>query len=876
MSDVILRRRWAPGPGRVYSLMLAMCVMLAGCSSNDGSISGVSSTGKALFTVSGVITAAVNSAVDGDTNDPLAPFTDNSDINNPQPIPNPVVLGGYANIASCGTSGVSTLKGDVHDYYRVSLQAGQTITLFVAQAGTGTFPCGINNLDLYLYRYADVQNGNTTPTASSAQSSSTTESITVATAGDYVVEVRAMQGASNYILSTGLTTTAAVTGDFVPGDVLVRFKNQPSGSVTGVQVGAAALAMDVISSPPGGPSLMRLRPGGVSLQALGVAAPPVTGNADQQLKVETLLAVQALRRRPDVASADVNYIRKPLLQPSDSLFGRQWDEQLINLPQAWDITKGSSQVIVGVLDTGVLPNHPDLQGKLVPGYDFISDPQNSLDGDGIDPDPTDPGDQSLGGSSSFHGTHVTGTIAAATDNGIGVAGTGWQTRVMPLRVLGRNGGTSFDVCQALDYAAGLANDSNTLPARRVDIVNMSFGGLGASQTEQDCINSARNAGVILIAAAGNDGASAPIYPAAYNGVVSVSAVNLSRELASYSNYGPTIDVAAPGGAVSGDVNGDGNPDGVLSTVGNDSSGIVVLTYGYYAGTSMAAPHVAGVAALMKAVDPSLTPNQFDTWLSSGQLTDDLGVPGRDDQYGNGLINAYKAVTVASTGSSQSLTPLLTVYPSPINFGLTQPSATLTVSNGGGGTLVVSDPSEDSGGWLTLTKVSVDTNGIGSYAVTVDRGGLAVGTYTANITFTSTGGNKTVPVIMQVPDANTSLTADAGYHYVLLVDPKTSDTVATVAAAVSNGVYQFTFKDVAAGSYQIMAGTDMNNDGFICDTGEACGAYTTLDLPTTISVNVDQPNKNFITGFFYNQSTASVGAVPGGRGQRRLSTTPSGP
>ena len=148
--------RRAVNPRRVYPLIVAVCWALTACSSGS-STSSVSGGVSTRYTISGVITAAVNSAVDGDTNDPLAPLTDNSDINNPQSIPNPVVLGGYANVASCGDSGVSTLKGDAHDYYRVSLQAGQTITLFIAQAGTGTFPCGINNLDLYLYRYDEAK-----------------------------------------------------------------------------------------------------------------------------------------------------------------------------------------------------------------------------------------------------------------------------------------------------------------------------------------------------------------------------------------------------------------------------------------------------------------------------------------------------------------------------------------------------------------------------------------------------------------------------------------------------------------------------------------------------------------------------------------------
>lgn len=854
--------------------MWALCLSLAvtGCG-------GGGTPAPASYTVSGVITAALNSAVDGDVNDPLAPYKTNSSIDAPQPIPNPVVLGGYVNVASCGTNGRSKLTGDARDYFLVSLQAGQTVTLVTAQFGSGTLPCGNNNLALSLYRQSDT----TTPVQSVSGAASL--SIPVPAADNYIVDVQALQGASNYILTTGLNTAAAapepsLADDFVPGEVLVTFKARHASAtgVTGVEVQADALGMDVVSGQGDGPVLLRLRAGARSLQALGVEQRPIAADPTLQSRLDTLAAVRALRARADIASADPNYIRKALLTPNDSDFAQQWDERLINMPQAWDLTTGSSQVIVAVLDTGILPGHPDLQGKLVTGYDFISDPQNALDGDGIDPDPTDPGDQSLGGSSSFHGSHVAGTVAAATNNGTGIAGTGWQTRVMPLRILGKIGGTSSDICNALRYAAGLQNDSNTLPAQRADIVNMSFGGVGFSQTEQSCVNSARNNGVILIAAAGNNASPTPEYPAAYDGVVSVSAVNLSRQLASYSNYGAAVDVAAPGGEIGVDVNGDGNPDGVLSTVGDDASGTLVYTYRYYAGTSMAVPHVAGVAALMKAVDPGLDPLQFDAMLSGGQLTDDLGVPGRDDQYGYGLINAYKAVAAAqaaASGTGQALAPLLTVSPAALNLGLTQVSATLSVSNGGEGTLTVAAPTQDSGGWLTLKPVVVDANGVGGYAVVVDRGGLSPGTYTASVNFTSNGGDMSVPVIMQVPDVTTDLTANAGYQYVLLVNPQTGDTVATVGAAVAAGVYHFTFSNVPPGTYQIVAGTDMNNDGYICDAGEACGAYTTLDLPDSITVTGDQSGRNFTTGFFYNINAAAAGGRSGARAYRHLSVVPAG-
>lgn len=859
-----IERLW---PRRLFFLLLlSAAVVISACG-------GVSDSGiSPRYSVSGVITAAANSAVDGDVNDSQAGYADNSTFLNAQPIPNPVVLGGYVNIAGCGPDGRSRQQGDVKDYYLISLQSGQTVTLLVSRAVSTTLQCGVNRLSLALYRQADVENGDTTPLQTATALSDSSATINVPALDNYILEVRAVQGASNYTLTTGLPSAAAAGGaplarDFVPGEVLVRFKGGgDSPAVTGVRRRAGSLGMDVVSGGSGGPALLRLRPGNDPLQSLGVARRPVAGDPERQLELDTLTAVQALRRRADVASADFNYIRRPLVQPNDTYFGRQWDAGQINLPKAWDSTKGSPQVIVAVLDSGVLPDHPDLQGKLTGGYDFISDPQNAMDGDGIDPDPTDPGDHALGARSSFHGTHVTGIVAAATDNGIGVAGGGWQTRVMPLRVLGKVGGTSADICQALRFAARLDNDSGTLPPQRADIVNMSFGGPGFSQTEQDCISSARNAGVILVAAAGNNADSAPEYPASYSGVVSVDAVNLSGVLASYSNYGPDIDAAAPGGELSGDVNGDGYPDGILSTLGDDSSGQVVYTYGYYAGTSMAAPHVAAVAALMKAVYPGLTPPRFDNMLNSGQLTDDLGASGRDDNYGQGLINAYKAVAAAAAaGGTAGLPPLLTVNPPALNLGLTRPGGTLTVANAGGSGLSVSAPTEDSGGWLKLTPVTVGLNGVGSYAVSVDRTNMAAGTYTAKVSFTSNGGDAAVQVIMGVPSANISLTADAGYQYVLLVDPATGKTVETVSVPVSNGTYAYRFDLVRKGKYQVVAGTDMNNDGYICETGEACGAYTTLDLPSIISVDGSRSGIDFESGFFSYLNASAAGLRPPGHG-----------
>ena len=395
-----------------------------------------------------------------------------------------------------------------------------------------------------------------------------------------------------YNLTVGQPAPAAaknalrLSDEFVPGEVIVRFHAPQRGS--GPVASAAAIGMKTKAGAPEREMLLAIGDDIAQQQTvrlLGIPAAQLSVRAADsvmQRKLETLQMISALRKRPDVTSADPNYIRRPSAGTNDPQFPLQWNYPLINLPQAWDVTTGSTDVIVAVIDTGVLLNHPDLQGRLVAGYDFISDPAIAGDADGIDPNPDDPGDQTPGGS-SFHGTHVAGTIAAATGNAIGVAGVTQATQIMPLRVLGIGGGTEYDVLQAVRFAAGLANDSGTLPAQKAAVINLSLGSGGFSQTAQEVFSAARAQGLIVVAAAGNASGTAPSYPAAYDGVVSVSAVDINGNLAWYSNSGQTIDVAAPGGDTGADFNGDGFPDGVLSTCGDDTSGSIRYTYCFSSG-----------------------------------------------------------------------------------------------------------------------------------------------------------------------------------------------------------------------------------------------------------------------------------------------------
>ncbi len=713
-----------------------LMLSLAGCGGSGGGGAQLAASG--AFLVSGTITAASSSAVDSDVNDPAAPFTDNSILATAQDIPNPVTVGGYVNQPGNGPAGRSQIIGDTSDVYRVTLAANQTITLTIANSADG-------DLDLFLGDANGVF-------LDSSVGVGTTESLTVALAGDYMIEVFAHSGASSYTLvlgqqiTTAATPTLNVADKFVSDEVVVKFRDTPATrSMQSVAQLAAAHGMTTRAGARARAMLLGVRrQGGHFAQAANAQPVLLTDNATLLGKWETMRAIKRLRREADVEYAEPNYIRHSTLVPLDQLYPLQWHYPMINLPQAWDITTGSSNVTVAVIDTGVLSAHPDLQGQLVPGFDFISDTLNANDGDGIDSDPFDPGDSGVGGS-SYHGTHVAGTVAAATNNTDGVSGSSWATRIMPLRVLGLNGGTTYDIRQAVRYAAGLSNDSGTTLTQPVDIINLSLGGGGFSQQEQDLFTLVRSQGTIVIAAAGNNASSAPFYPGAYNGVVSVSAVDINRQRAPYSNFSAFVDVAAPGGDATQDVNGDGNPDAVLSTGGEDTGGSLQLNYRFLQGTSMAAPHVAGVVALMKAVTPGLTPLQLDNLLASGQITQDLGPPGRDDEYGFGLIDAHLAV-VAAQGGVSPVPPTLVATPGALNFGSLGTSAILSVSNGGGGSLGVNAPT-DNAAWLAVAAENIDpVSGIGTYRVIVSRNGLAEGTYNATITFTSSANTEQIGVI----------------------------------------------------------------------------------------------------------------------------------
>ncbi len=821
--------------------------------------------------LSGTVTSVALVVADSDVNTDDGTAVVNDSFDQAQVLTAPCSLSGYVNMAQSGAEGRSYEDGDPDDYFLASLTSGMTLTLSMAESSD------LADLSLYLYDESREL------IDASLTVGSAIDTLSVPSDGTYYIRVEATEYASTYILtiSTAASTTASVSSqsplrlsaDFVPDEALVRFDaSAPAATVKTLAAdttgGVSSKGFATLSGA--GRRDRRLKRSETMdktafFKQLGIAAAVdhslAPGRSDDATasKMETLWMIRGLRQQQGVLYAEPNYYRcKYSETPNDTYYDYQWHYPLINLPEAWEITTGDSDVVVAVIDTGVLLDHPDLDGQLVDGYDFISDTSLSRDGDGVDSDPDDPGDDDTG-NSSFHGTHVAGTIAAATDNRKGVAGIGWDVRVMPLRVLGKDGsGTSADLLEAVRYAAGIETDAGVQLDDPVAVMNLSLGGEGYSRIEAAVFEEARDQGVIIVAAAGNGGDTTTLYPAGYDSVISVSAVTIDETLADYSSYGSTISVAAPGGSDT-DENNDDYPDAILSTIGDDSSrGTIEMTYAFYMGTSMAAPHVSGVIALMKSVYADLTPDQFDSLLAGGYLTRDIGDTGWDKKYGYGLIDAYKSVIAAQDMTSSGELPTqLSATPGTLNFGTTGTIAEVVVANAGGGSLSISAYSADAD-WLTVTPsddVDADT-GLGTYTVAVSRDGLlTAGTYTGTLTFESEDDQATVAVSMKV--SATSVATDGGYHYILLLDADTMETVARVGTAGQGGVYTFTFADLDYGNtYYIYAGTDPDNDGDICDTGESCGAYSSRDNPAILTISGDRTGLEFSTDLVVDTEDAN--------------------
>ncbi len=381
---------------------------------------------------------------------------------------------------------------------------------------------------------------------------------------------------------------------------------------------------------------------------------------------------------------------------------------------------------------------------------------------------------------------------------------------------------------------------------------MSLGGPGLSPAMAAAVAMARSAGVVVIAAAGNSNAPAAVFsPAGEEGVVTVSATDFNKERAFYSNKGDAIDIAAPGGDTGADENLDGQPDGVISLVSKNNG---ATKYAAYQGTSMACPHVSGVAALMKSIWKDMTPQDFDDAIANGDI---VSAQGPASDFGAGLLNASKAVSFAieQAGESVMPQPVLSVSSTVLDFGGEAVTLPLAVGDAGNGTLTLGDPDqptldpvETDQPWVDISGVVI---GMGEVAVDRDAAELIAGVNTATITIRSNGGTKEVKVRVfkgTQPDGG-----DIDDVYVLLVDAKTGNAVAQTFAFKEEGIelpnglnslpdYGFEIDGVPGGAYYLVAGTDLADTGFVGNDGDGYGAFPLSQDPQLICrfVPADEP------------------------------------
>jgi serine protease len=874
------------------------------------------------YTVKGVVRVAETAEVDSDTNDPQATYRGNDTVATAQTISNPSLLIGHLTFKNEGPAGPNSDQGDLVDFYKLRLTAGQVVELEFSSN-----PADID-IDLFIRKVSGTSAG---PIVGQSIGENRYECIRVNTTGDYLVSAEIYQpssvGDTVYQLrvsapgaaSSCANATADGGSQIIAAQILAKplqvnplLKSQNVNAVA-----ARMLSPDVANRI--GPALYEM-PSAVAIRAqslsktaksvrqgksIGQSGVSYSSESDLTLDqksieiLQTIAYAKAMKRSGGFEYAYPNFTVQSLqtttpigsFPPNDPQYARQrWHYELISLPAAMSTlqalaTQPTRRPIVAVVDSGIVANHPDLVGNIIAGFDFISSPTVSGDGNGIDSNPDDTARANT--NPVFHGSHVAGTIGAVGFNGLGGVGVAPMARIMPIRVIGEGGSGSFaDIVQGILFAAGLPNDSGTLPAQRADVINLSLGGQQACPSGlQSLIDAVRAQGTVIVAASGNESEGTVLAsvgtPANCSGVIAVAAVGATRQRAPYSNVGPENAIAAPGGDQTQSTTGTGDPDGVFSTVAGFQAGARVPGYTYLQGTSMASPHVAGVVALMRWVNPNLSVAQIDTLIRSGAISDDLGAPGQDSQFGAGLINAKRAVdaAIASLGGAGTAPPPPVagqIEPSPasVSFGATRTEAELVLRRVGATNDKVVSVSSSLGAVTVAPKAgAVDANGLGTYVLTLNRSALGVGIASfAQITVATSTRSITIPVTAERRDAAAAI-GSYGPLYIFAFDADDPDFRVVGGAVVKspvNGeyVYQFTVGSataVAPSKIVVFAGGDTDNDDRICNRGEACGAFPSLGNGTTVI----QPRSATVNGINFsvtpfggiNASAASLFKTP---------------
>lgn len=853
------------------------CFILAGLLSALWGCGG-SSGGEAApvnTALSGSISIETGTRVDADNADTLA--SGSPPFSGAQRLPGEFILAGYASASSGHYLDGNGLRGnafpaDPVDTFSLTLRPGQSVSLQPFSSSQNPPPVNLSLLSGNRVLASKSTGGQSAPVRVSLPDTEAK--------GPYTLNVE-VSGREPvlYILSTSMTNIASAKGfhwpdhDFAGSEAIVvlRRENGPVSMRAAVSQG--------YMEPE-----MQLAP-----DVWLVKAPPQAARSNGlPTKAATLEWIHSLNDHPEVVSATPNYTMRtmaatPVNEPlyNNLTAGQQWHYELLNAPTAWQLASdGGAGVTVAVMDTGLYgaPGswhselNPNVVQPLPENTDFVSE---AFDNDGVpgrDNNPSDPGNSV--GTSVYHGTHVAGTVAAAV-NGAGGAGIAYGTSLLPVRILGEGGtGSSADLLAALNWVSGRSDGA----APRADIVNLSLGGLPYQEELLRAINDGIDQGILYVAAAGNSASTSPSYPAAYETVFSVSAVDGAGALASYSNSGSWIDLAAPGGDASRDGNADGRSDLISSTSASVINGTLQETYIGLQGTSMAAPHVSAVFALMKSLNPALKHDDMNRLLMAGDLTrQDCGrdLCPKNSELGWGLLDAGKSTLAASTAVVPNLLQASPAIVSLSSEGPTTATVRLTVYGSSVDDVTIESVSVNAS-WIKLDSVPAVNSRGKEFAVTLSLlpEELEAGVSARAPVVVEYRSDKfrrlEIPVVGQrVTDQQAR---DAGRHFVLLVDPEPEGdlytTVAQTSTVAENGQYRFSFlpddgvepkklNEVPPGQYILVAGTDLDNDGLICHVGEACAEYPVAGLREKITVPENGSVTNVRLTTSYSRPTISA-------------------
>ena len=844
------------GAGKLVPV--GLMAALAGCGGGSGggsdSVSEPEQETPALV-LSGTIDIEAGTRVDADDGDNL--FRGQSPLTEDQALPEQFVLAGYVSKFAGSYPEGGSFFADPVDGFTLSLSPGQSVTLQALETSAGQ-----STLSLSLYQDSDLIDSSVTAATQGSQAQVTLPE--TASTGTYRLQVEATESFPTlYILSTSLSGAAQTASwywpdhDFVAGEAVVSFNS-------------SGILRAVAATKTSGADLEPVRELGNGLWQ--VRAPVMAGQASvrQVSGVDgTLEWIRTLRQNPDIASARPNYRVQAQALPTDEprYSWQQWNYEMVGAPAAWQLApEAGAGVTVAVLDTGLFGSPGNWHSELDPNVvippsetvDYVSTTYDNDSEPGYDTNPSDPGD--VDGDSVYHGTHVAGIVAAAV-NDYGGTGLAYGASLLPVRVLGESGeGTSADLMAALDWVIGSGTP-------RAEVVNMSLGGLPYISDLYDLFQAGVDKGMVFVAAAGNGRSSTPSYPAAFDNVLAVSAVDGSGELASYSNFGGWIDLSAPGGEYSG--SGQGLGELVYSTSG-DGVDEIEGPFARLQGTSMAAPHVSAVVALMKNVNPDIGFYQFKAGLEAGELTQaPCNAPcSRTQDLDWAIVDAGASVSWAAASANISVPLVLSSSPS---------SVTLAVEGQSSETLILEAYGADTGS-ITIDSVTVtapwliaDTGAIVGQTGTrfelplrLDSEQLAEDSSevtTVMITYRSDQERTLeIPVVGQrVPEVQLR---NAGRHYVLLVNSTPVNgqysTVAEAEVEAENGQYPFSLslEGVEPGNYFLVAGTDLDNDGLICHAGEACAEYPVSGLRQEITITGDSSVKGLRMTTSYSRPVIS--------------------